>query len=193
MHFEVEQKFPVEDAAALQRRLREVGAIQRATAGQSSIEQVDRYFNHPARDFAQTDEALRLRRVGEANFVTYKGPKLDAATKTRREIELPLATGAAAAAVFAELLEALGFRSVAEVRKTRRLFDIPWQGCTIEAALDDVAGLGTFLELELSAEGEADGAEVKAAKMHIASLAAALKLERSERRSYLELLLEKSN
>ena len=191
MHFEVEQKFPVDDAAALQGRLREVGATQRATAGQGSIEQVDRYFNHPARDFASTDEALRLRRVGEANFITYKGPKLDAATKTRREIELPLAAGAEAAAGYVELLEALGFRSVAEVSKTRRLFDIPWQGCTIEAALDDVVGLGTFVELELSAEGEADGAEVKAAKERIASLAAALELDRSERRSYLELLLER--
>jgi adenylate cyclase class IV len=43
--------------------------------------------------------------------------------------------------------------------------------------------------LELSAEGAADGPEVQAAKARIASLAAALKLERSERRSYLELLL----
>lgn len=190
MHFEVEQKFPVDDAAALERRLRELGAKDAGAAGAGIVEQVDRYFNHPARDFARTDEALRLRQVGEANFVTYKGPKLDATTKTRREIELPLPSGAAAAEGFAELLAALGFRSVAEVRKTRRLLEIPWDGCTIEAALDDVAGLGTFLELELSAEGEAEGAEVRGAKARIASLAAALQLERSERRSYLELLLE---
>ncbi len=189
MQFEVEQKFPVTDAAALERRLRKLGANDSGPPGQGTIRQIDSYFNHPARDFARTDEALRLRRVGEANFITYKGPKLDQATKTRREIELPLAGGAAAAEQYAELLEALGFRRVAEVRKQRRLLEIPWEGCTIEAALDDVAGLGTFLELELSAEGAADGPEVQAAKARIASLAAALKLERSERRSYLELLL----
>ena len=44
----------------------------------------------PCRDFAQTDEALRIRTVGDTSFVTYKGPKLDATTKTRRELELPL-------------------------------------------------------------------------------------------------------
>ncbi len=188
MQFEVEQKFPVEDAAALERRLRQLGARD-ATAG--AIEQVDRYFNHPSRDFARTDEALRLRQVGEANFVTYKGPKIDPTTKTRREIELPLAGGPDAANQYAELLNALGFHSAAEVRKTRRLLEIPWEGCTIEVALDDVAGLGAFVELELSAEGAADGSEVQAAKARIASLATALKLDRSERRSYLELLLER--
>ena len=57
------------------------------------VVQVDQYFAHPARDFAQTDEALRLRRVGKQNFITYKGSKIDATTKTRREIELPLAPG----------------------------------------------------------------------------------------------------
>ena len=102
MSIEVEQKFAVDDHREIQRRLEQLGAHE---AG--GVEQVDRYFNHPARDFAQTDEALRLRRVGEANFVTYKGPKLDAATKTRREIELPLGDGANHAAEFVELLAAV--------------------------------------------------------------------------------------
>jgi hypothetical protein len=79
-----------------------------------TVTQVDQYFNHPARDFAQTDEALRLRRVGEVNFITYKGPKLDAITKSRHEIELPLPSGDAAATGFAELLTTLGFQPVAE-------------------------------------------------------------------------------
>ncbi len=182
MHFEVEQKFRVDDAAAVERRLRELGARDGG-----AVEQVDRYFNHPARDFAQTDEALRLRRVGEANFITYKGPKLDPTTKTRREIELPLVSGAAEVASFGELLVALGFRFVSEVSKTRRLLHVDWQGHTVEVALDDVAGLGPYIELELSA----DETEMAAAKACIASLAGKLKLEHSERRSYLELLLEK--
>lgn len=56
VHFEVEQKFPLADVAAVERRLAELGAQAGGT-----VEQVDRYFNHPVRDFAQTDEALRLR------------------------------------------------------------------------------------------------------------------------------------
>ena len=67
----------------------------------------------------------------------------------------------------------------------RRLFHVEWQGKTIEAALDDVAEVGQFLELELSASEP----EVEAAKSCIASLASRLGLTISERRSYLELLL----
>lgn len=182
MHFEVEQKFPLADVAAVLRRLDELAAKAVGTA-----RQVDQYFNHPARDFAQTDEALRLRSVGEKNFITYKGPKLDAVTKTRQEIELPLGDGQQSLAQFAELLAALGFRSVATVKKTRRLFHIAWQEKIVEGALDDVDGVGHFLELELSATD----AEVEAAKSCIASLASRLGLGATERRSYLELLLSR--
>ena len=88
------------------------------------IVQSDQYFAHPARDFAQTDEALRIRTVGDTSFVTYKGPKLDATSKTRRELELPLAASDPDGSQFAELLAALGFTPVAIVRKQRRKFHI---------------------------------------------------------------------
>src|SRR3954462_7695005 len=102
MHFEVEQKFALDDSAAVEAKLAVLGAIE-----MEAVEQVDRYFNHPARDFGQTDEALRLRPVGELNFVPYKAPKLAATTKTRRELELPLNPGERGANEFAELLLAL--------------------------------------------------------------------------------------
>ncbi|MCC7086215.1 MAG: class IV adenylate cyclase [Pirellulales bacterium] len=180
MHIEVEQKFPLVDSEAIDRRLAEIGACRG-----SEMAQVDHYFNHPTRDFAQTDEALRLRQIGEANFVTYKGPKFDVATKTRRELELPLPVGAAMAESFTELLLALGFRKVATVRKLRRVFHLFWEGTEIEIALDEVERLGAFLEMELVA----DEAGVDAAKQRLTSLAAELQLTDSERRSYLELLL----
>ncbi len=88
--------------------------------GSRPIEQIDRYFNHPARDFGVTDEALRLRSVNGQNWITYKGPKLDQTTKTRRELELPLADGEEWPHEYGELLAALGFRAVREVHKTRR-------------------------------------------------------------------------
>jgi predicted adenylyl cyclase CyaB len=83
-------------------------------------------------------------------------------------------------------LEALGFRPVAEVRKLRRKAFVAWEGRTVEVSLDAIEGLGTFVELELMASP----AEVEPAKARLASLAAKLNLVRSERRSYLELLLE---
>jgi adenylate cyclase class 2 len=178
MHFEVEQKVRLVDAVELIARVAKLGG-----AFGEPIEQVDLYFNHPSRDFAATDEACRIRRVGERAFVTYKGPKLDAATKTRRELELPLAAGTAEG--FAELLAALGFRRTAEVRKLRRTAEVECQGRSFEVALDDVADVGLFAELETSAAE----AELPAARAALAELAAKLELTANERRSYLELLL----
>jgi adenylate cyclase class 2 len=185
--YEVELKFRVADAAAIERRLTALGA-----ALAPAVEQVDRYFAHPARDFAATDEALRLRRVGDQVAITWKGPRLDATTKTRREIELPVASvtegtrdGAAAIARWTELLEALGFRRVREVAKRRRIAAVRRDGREIELALDEVAGLGEFLELEV----QAAAGEIDAARGHVEALARELGCSDPERRSYLELLL----
>jgi adenylate cyclase class 2 len=182
MHLEVEQKHAVADMAAMVRRLAE-----RGVAVGPPVVQSDQYFAHPARDFAETDEALRIRTVGGTSFVTYKGPKLDAVTKTRRELELPLAASDPDGAKFAALLAAIGFTPVATVRKSRREFHITHDGREVVGALDTVDGAGTFVELELSA----DEASLDACRSVITALAEQLELGPSERRSYLELLLAK--
>jgi adenylate cyclase, class 2 len=183
MQWEVEQKFSVADLAAVKAKLEKLG-IRFA----EPIQQADRYFNHPARDFSQTDEAFRLRQVGNENFVTYKGPKIDAATKTRRELELPLPDGADVPARFAELLIALSFRPVVTVKKTRQKGTFSWEHHSVEVALDRVEAVGSFVELEIAA----DDGSLDAARNALKSLAAKLNLGTSERRSYLELLLNKS-
>ena len=190
--YEVELKFPVADQPALHRRL-----VTLATRFYAPVDQIDRYFNHPCRDFARTDEALRLRHDGDGVAITWKGPRIDATTKTRREIELPLTVGlpeggdvadrdASTIARWTELLEALGFRPVATVAKQRRPAHVLWQGMEIDVALDSVAGVGEFLELEILAS-EAD---VPLARACLESLARELGCGLPERRSYLELLLE---
>jgi len=190
--YEVELKYRVADGRAIEDRLASLGACWHGTT-----EQVDRYFNHPSRDFAVTDEALRLRSTAAGVAITWKGPRLDATAKTRREIELPLASAAVPAAAEAlaavpatldrwtELLEALGFRQVREVAKRRRLATVAWEGAAIEVALDHVAGLGDFVELELQAEP----ACIAVAAARIESLARELGCTNPERRSYLEMLL----
>jgi len=200
--YEVEQKYPVADVKAIEDRLSRLGASWHGAA-----EQVDRYFNHPSRDFAVTDEALRLRSTAAGVAITWKGPRLDATAKTRREIELPLALAAVPAAAQAlaavpaaaqalaavpamldhwtELLEALGFRRVREVAKRRRLATVAWEGAAIEVALDHVADLGDFMELEL----QADASGIAPAAARIESLARELGCSNAEPRSYLEMLL----
>jgi len=180
MKYEVEQKSPVTDMAAVEAKLAALGATI-----ESCQSQIDHYYAHPARDFARTDEALRIRRTDRDSCITYKGPKVDQTTKTRREIELPLATEEGQVAAWESLLEALGFTLVGEVCKHRRKAAVEWQGRRVEVALDEVVELGSFVELELCVDEEDD---LESAKARIASLAAALGLSRSERRSYLELL-----
>ena len=182
VQYEVEQKFPLADRADIRRRLVALGA----EFGEP-LEQADSYFAHPARDFAKTDEALRLRQVGEQSFITYKGPKLDAQTKTRREIELPVACGPAAVEQFSELLLALGFRRVLTVWKRREPGHFMRDGQEVHIALDHIEPLGDFLELEIAASEES----LPAAKRVLAGLVGELSLSTSERRSYLELLLER--
>lgn len=183
MHLEVEQKFRVDDIAAVVAML----AARGVTIG-PPVAQVDQYFAHPQRDFARTDEALRIRSSRGKSFVTYKGAKLDTATKTRPELELPLADTDADGSQFSELLQALGFRPVAVVHKSRRSFAIEFRGRSVEGALDEVEGVGSFVELELQASRE----NLDEARTAIGTLAAELKLGNVERRSYLELLLQRA-
>ncbi len=183
MPIEVEQKFPLGNRNTVLSRLNELGAVS-----QAAVTQIDTYYAHPARDFATTDEALRIRRVGEANFLTYKGPKLDTKTKTRREIELPLNEGKLTAEQWDQLLSALSFKRVAEVTKVRHLFRLTHEGQPMEVALDSVQGLGDFAEIEIVVDQRS---QIEVAQQHLQALAAQLQLADAERRGYLELLLGK--
>lgn len=175
-------KFPVADAEAFESALWTKGA----TAGTPRVD-VDQYFNAPDRDFAATDEAFRVRSIEGKNFVTYKGPKRDAATKTRKETEVPLGDGPEVAASFASLLQQLGYRPVAVVRKHRRPYDFRHDGFDVHASLDEVDGVGLYAELEIMAPE--DGWET--ARDALVALAKDLDLPATERKSYLQLLLER--
>jgi len=178
---EVEMKFRLPDAAALEQRLAALN-VEESTV----LNEEDYYFNAPDRDFASTDEALRLRRIGQANFVTYKGPKQDLQTKTRPEIEVPLANGDEVAARFRQLLVRLGYRPVAVVRKRRRVYRSQVEGFPLEICLDDVDEVGQFAELEILATE----AQFAPARDVLLRMAGQLGLGESERRSYLQMLLE---
>jgi adenylate cyclase, class 2 len=180
---EVENKYRCEDWDQLLMTLQSWGATLLSTRKDS-----DHYFNAPDRDFAQTDEAVRLRRIGPENFLTYKGPKLDHATKTRTELELPLANGPEAATTAVKLLTSMGYKPVAVVNKTRQVWKFARDGFEMEACFDDVGAIGKFVELEIMTIPT----ELEAAKSTLLSTASELRLTALERRSYLQLLLESS-
>ncbi|WP_422930392.1 class IV adenylate cyclase [Singulisphaera sp. PoT] len=182
MGFEVEVKYQAPDHSELERQLLALGAEP-----SPEIEQADIYLRHPARDFAQTNEALRIRRVGDRNHITYKGPRRSGPTKTREEIELPFQAGAKSFEQLLRLFENLGFQRVATVRKRRRTFRLRDQGHEFEIALDLAEGLGSFAEVEIYVDSE-DG--LAAAQQAVVGLSAKLGLTEVEHRSYLRMVLE---
>jgi adenylate cyclase class 2 len=182
MSFEVEVKYRDVDHDRLAAALRALGA--EAVAG---VEQEDSYLNHPARDFAATNEAFRIRRVGDDNRVTYKGPKEGGPTKTREEIEIPFDAGPERYEELARLFDLLGFRRVAVVRKRRVAFRLRFEGHDLEVALDQADGLGDFAEIEAIALGRDD---LPKAQQAVLDLAAKLGLTAVEPRSYLRMHME---
>lgn len=180
MQFEVEKKYWVNDFDFCIETVNQLG-------GQFAepVEQADQYFQHPSRDFTSTDEVLRLRASNDNNYITYKGARIDATTKTRHELELPLAPGKASFQDFTELLSLLGFSPIMTVRKKRCKALFQWEGREVEICLDEIDQLGTFVELETTSDAQ----NLDAAKAVLVSLAKHLNLDRDERRSYLELLL----
>ena len=184
MQYEVEQKFRLGDQAeSILARILELGATEIG-----EVQQADHYFNHPVRDFATTDEALRIRSVGDKNWLTWKGPKIDQITKTRREIEPALGDGSKTADEISEVLTILGFQSVAVVRKSRKQFELVRHGLRFEFALDRVDGVGEFLEIELLADQD----QLAAAQQALKSLSDEIGLSDTsvERKSYLGMLLD---
>ena len=161
--------------------------IERGADREPEITQEDMYLSHPSRDFALTNEAFRIRRIEADNRITYKGPRLTGPTKTREEIEIVVASGDAVFSQFLRLFENLGFRPVATIRKSRTPFHVNRQGRVIEIALDRVAGLGDFAEIETLAQTES---ELPAAQEAVLTLAHELGLTEVEPRSYLRMSLE---
>ena len=148
---EVEVKLQPDEKSllALRDRLRES-----ADGAPVIHQQQDIYFSHPDRDFKARDEALRLR-VDDGLFLTWKGPKLDPPLKTREEIEFGLDTDSATAT---RLLTALGFEQAATVSKTREQWTLQ-NPCPANICLDNVVGLGWFVEVEVLAQEAVVGRE----------------------------------
>jgi adenylate cyclase, class 2 len=182
MSYEVEVKYRLADHDRLRQRLAELGA-----QAYSPMVLEDVYLKHPSRDFAQTHEALRIRRTGNENRVTYKGPRLGGPTKTREEIEIRFADGEAVFEQLARLLENLGFSPIATVRKTRTTFRLTESAHSLEIAVDVAEGLGHFAEIEATAATEA---ELPAAQAAVLAAADHLGLTEVEPRTYLRMVLQ---
>jgi len=170
---EIEIKARVEDFKKVKDKLEEMGA-----KFIGSKNEIDYYYNLPTRNFAETDEALRIRESVECTL-TYKGPKIDTSTKTREEVNVKIDNAKELKKIFSHL----GFIFISEVRKERTKYILK----DFEISLDDVSGLGYFVEVETKGEAW----ELDEKRKCAFDLMSKLDLYKYERNSYLELLLEK--
>jgi adenylate cyclase class 2 len=133
---EYEVKIRVESLQPVRNRLAALGLRP-----ETNLTERDFYFNSPARDFGRTDEALRIRSTAEGTSLTYKGPKIGVAgVKGREEIIVSVNPERA----MEEILLRLGFTLTTVVEKTREAYRV--EGAFV--ALDEVEGLGSFVEIE---------------------------------------------
>lgn len=180
--YEVEQKFHVRDIDTLVESLTRLGAAEGAPESHR-----DTYFNHPNRDFSETREALRVRRVNGVPAVTYKGSLVAGEIKARRELEWRLDPGDADGSNMETLLTLLSFRRVGTVEKTRRTFTLAGELADFTVVVDHVTELGDFAEIELIVPQQGD---IEAARDRIAGFSRQLGLQDGESRSYLTMYLQ---
>jgi len=139
---EIELKARVENLAELRTAL-----LKRNARFLHRNHEHDIYYNAPHRDFAVTDEALRVRYTDGDAVVTYKGAKLrDVGLKAREELNTAVESGE----VVEQILSRLGFVKTAAVDKWRETYVL--SDATV--SLDEVEGLGTFVEIEVITDSD---------------------------------------
>ena len=144
--------------------------------------QEDRYLTPKHRNIFMEDEALRVRRSGNASWsLNYKGKNTGGKLHERPELETAVGDGETLLAI----LKGLDFTELITVRKSRTVFT---KG-HITVCVDEVEGLGDFIEVEVMAE---DG-EATRARETIETVAKSMTLETAvpEPKNYPRLLLEK--
>ncbi len=135
---EIEAKVIVDDLESVAQALLRIGA-----EGRGAISQRDIYFTDEYGRLLMLGCGLRIRQQsGDVNqtVITFKGPIVKGPFKIRPEIEVEVGDADA----MRKLLEGLGYRMMIEIRKHRQ----SWRLGDCEICLDEVEGLGKFVEVE---------------------------------------------
>ena len=150
---ETEAKFRVDDRAALEERLRALGAAEGTLE-----EEVNLLLDDDALSLRSSGRALRVRTTNGRGLLTFKGPaSFEGGVKSRLELE----SGVDAPGSLLALLDALGYRPLFRYEKRRS----PWRFADPARPLvvvDDTP-VGLFAEIE----GEADAVRALAAELGV--------------------------
>ncbi|KAF5422514.1 MAG: adenylate cyclase, class 2 [Candidatus Methanomarinus sp.] len=173
---EVETKLKTDCIEHIEERIKE---LKMEYKGEKT--EIDLYFDHPNIHIFSGGGALRVRNADGKYRLTYKGPKKDNETTSRTEIEIRIES----AREMIKILNELGFYEICEVKKLRKTYLLK----DLIITLDNVDGLGEFIEVEGKANNDE---EFKEKKDEIFKLLKKLGLSTKEisQRSYLEMLLD---
>ncbi len=173
---EVEVKMRINDPKLVERSIIVMGAVPVGIEAQA-----DTYYRAPFRDFAKTDEALRVRVQDKKYFLTYKGPRMDSVSKTRKEYEVEVND----ADILGNILSSMNFSPVATIVKKRKKYRLG----EFIISLDKVRELGDFIEVEVSLQ-DSKSHEEKVESIFRLFEKLGLGRDESIRKSYLEMMLE---
>jgi adenylate cyclase, class 2 len=152
MPVEIEAKFKVESLEPYIERV-----VQSGGEWLDELEQRDQFFDHADHSLLKADSGLRLRiekgLKTNRTQLCFKGPRQKGQYKRREEIEFDVSDEKMATM----LLEALGFITTLVVEKTRRMAQL--DSCYV--CLDEVNGLGSFIEIEGPNEAEVEQVAIK--------------------------------
>ncbi|RJP22243.1 MAG: class IV adenylate cyclase [Candidatus Abyssobacteria bacterium SURF_5] len=140
IRMEIEAKIKLKDASKLRSILKNASA-----EFISKTLEKNWLFDHPERTLAKKDKLLRLRQDRNV-YLTFKGPRQQSEYKIRQELHIQFPDAPSARS----LLESIGFRQwfyYEKIRETWRL-----DGC--EIVLDELPGLGLFVEIEAASDKE---------------------------------------
>lgn len=182
-NYEIEIKIPVKEPEEIMKHL-----LDRGFNRLSVVREDDMYYNSEYHDVRKRDEALRIRKTsnlstGESySQINFKGKKIDQISMSRSEYE----TGIEDPEQAHEILTALGFSAAAGVRKIRQYL----KKAEMTVCLDQVDGLGNFLEMEVIVKNQ-DLRENCLQEMKNLLDDLGLSMENTVRTSYLGMLMKK--
>lgn len=177
-YIEVEKKFALPNPNALKSKLDQLGAKSEPTR------QIDAYYNAPHRDFLAPQaisEWLRIRTEERGSSINFKRwHPIEAIIKSHADEYESTVNDVEA---IRRILEALDFRPLVTVDKTREEWTLP----EVEIVFDHVVGAGDFVEFEF--KGDSDN--VEDATVRLEQFIASLDVELGEpiNRGYPHILL----
>jgi adenylate cyclase class 2 len=177
---EAEVKLRIENKEELVNRLISIGF-----KSIKSVCETDTYYTSEFHDMIKKDEALRIRTMENINtgekssVITFKGAKLDKVSMSRQEYETSIGDDE----IGKRILEGIGFIAVPEVKKIRTEFVLN----DITACVDQVTGLGSFLEIEILTDDEMREKALERIGDMLKQLG--FSMENTTRKSYLSMIM----